>query len=153
MGLPIAVSYTFGTATSSIPLTNLDANFTTLVTSINSLGNGTYSFSALSSTGDATFTGTGQIKVPAGSTAQRSATPINGMFRYNSSLGIFEGYSNGAWSSVGGGAAANVFYVNSNTLSTNYSIASGNNAMSTGPITIATGVTVTVPSGSKWVVL
>jgi hypothetical protein len=39
---------------------------------------------------------------------------------------------------------------NSATISSNYSITSGNNALSSGPVTIATGVTVTVPSGSVW---
>lgn len=45
------------------------------------------------------------------------------------------------------------FYVNSQTVSTSYSIPSGSSAMSAGPISVSSGVTVTVPSGSKWVVL
>ena len=44
-------------------------------------------------------------------------------------------------------------YEHSASISTNYTIGSGNNAMSTGPITVASGVSVTVPSGSRWVVL
>lgn len=44
-------------------------------------------------------------------------------------------------------------YVNSNTVSANYTFSSGTNGMSSGPVTIANGVTVTVASGSKWVVL
>jgi hypothetical protein len=42
-----------------------------------------------------------------------------------------------------------------NTLAINqsYSISTGSSAHSTGPITIATGVTVTIPTGSKWVLL
>ena len=39
------------------------------------------------------------------------------------------------------------------TVSTNYSISSGNNAISGGPITVNSGVTVTVPSGSVWTVV
>lgn len=42
---------------------------------------------------------------------------------------------------------------NSATISANYTIGTGNNAMSTGPITVSSGVTVTVPSGSNWVIL
>ena len=42
---------------------------------------------------------------------------------------------------------------NSATISANYTIGTGNNAQSAGPITINTGVTVTVPSGSTWVVV
>jgi hypothetical protein len=44
-------------------------------------------------------------------------------------------------------------YEHSNTISANYSIASGSSAMSTGAMTINSGVTVTVPSGSRWVIL
>lgn len=46
-----------------------------------------------------------------------------------------------------------VFYENSQTVTTNYTITSGKNAMSAGDISIASGVTVTVPSGSKWTVV
>lgn len=49
--------------------------------------------------------------------------------------------------------ATNGIYANSQTVSSNYTIASGDSAMSAGPITVASGVTVTVSSGSKWVVL
>lgn len=38
------------------------------------------------------------------------------------------------------------------TVNTNYSVSSGNNAISGGPVTVASGVTVTVPSGSVWTV-
>jgi len=49
--------------------------------------------------------------------------------------------------------ASNGIIVNSKTVANNYSIASGSNAMSVGPVTVATGKSVTVPSGSRWVVL
>jgi hypothetical protein len=38
-----------------------------------------------------TLNGTGSVKVPAGTTAQRDGSPAAGMFRYNSSLAQFEG--------------------------------------------------------------
>ena len=44
--------------------------------------------------------GTGSVLVPAGNTSQRSLGPINGMFRYNSQTGTFEGYANNAWGSI-----------------------------------------------------
>lgn len=53
---------------------------------------------------------------------------------------------------IGGGNDA-VFYENENTVTTSYTITSGKNAMSAGDITIADGVTVTVPSGSRWVIV
>ena len=49
--------------------------------------------------------------------------------------------------------ASNGLVVNSNTVSASYSIPSGSSATSTGPMTIGSGVTVTVPTGSRWVVL
>ena len=42
---------------------------------------------------------------------------------------------------------------NTQTIATSYTITTGSSAMSTGPITIASGVTVTIPSGSRWVIL
>lgn len=49
--------------------------------------------------------------------------------------------------------ASNGLLVNSNTVSASYSIPSGSSAIGAGPITVASGVTVTIPSGSRWVVL
>ena len=49
--------------------------------------------------------------------------------------------------------ASNGIIENNATISTSYTITTGNNAHSTGPITVASGVTVTVPSGSNWVIL
>ena len=48
--------------------------------------------------------------------------------------------------------AGNGLFVNSATISTNYTIPSGSNAGSFGPVAVASGVTVTVPSGSVWTV-
>jgi hypothetical protein len=50
-------------------------------------------------------------------------------------------------------SASNGLVVNSASVSASYSIPSGSNAMSVGPVTVASGQTVTVPSGSRWVVL
>ena len=49
--------------------------------------------------------------------------------------------------------ASNGIHVNSQTVAASYSIPSGSSGMSAGPITIASGQTVTVPSGSRWVVV
>ena len=53
----------------------------------------------------------------------------------------------------GGGAATTVYAEHANTLSENLSIASGNNAVSGGPITVGTGGSVTVPTGSTWTIV
>ena len=195
--------------------------------------------STLSVTGDTTMAGnlavngTGQIKLPNGTTAQRSATPAVGSVRYNTTLQTFEGYSTysgqtistitnstttatlttatnhnltsgtfvtvsgatpsayngtfsitvtgdatftytmltdpagsatvvgsykvGVWGQIGGGATGNggdqVFVENSQTVTASYEIPVGKNASTVSPITINGGVVVTVPSGSRWVVL
>jgi hypothetical protein len=44
-------------------------------------------------------------------------------------------------------------YEHEHTIDANYSITSGSNAMSAGPITISSGVSVTVPTGSTWVIV
>jgi len=43
-------------------------------------------------------------------------------------------------------------YEHAHTIASNYSISSGNNAMSAGPVTINSSISVTVPSGSTWVI-
>ena len=52
-----------------------------------------------------------------------------------------------------GGGSDKVFVENDKTVNSNYTISSNRNAESVGPITIASGVTVTVPNGQRWVVL
>lgn len=49
--------------------------------------------------------------------------------------------------------ASNGLLVNNLTVGTTYTIPTGYSATSAGPITVSSGVTVTVPSGSRWVVL
>ena len=49
-----------------------------------------------------------------------------------------------------GGSTDQVFYENDQTITTNYTITSNKNAMTAGPITINSGVTVTIPTGSEW---
>jgi hypothetical protein len=49
--------------------------------------------------------------------------------------------------------ASNGLLINNRTIGTSYSIPAGYSATSSGPITLSGGVAVTVPSGSRWVVL
>ena len=111
-----------------------------------------------------TFTGkiihnyTSSLNIPSGTTAQRDGSPAVGMFRHNSTLNQFEGYNNGAWGAIGGGAGATgggtdeVFFESDTNVTTNYTITSGKNAHTVSPV-IDSGVTVTVPSGSLFVIL
>lgn len=84
-------------------------------------------------------------------------TPVTGMIRFNSTLTSFEGYNGTQWGTIGGGATGGgpdaVFNLNDKVITTSYTIASTKNANSVGPLTLNSGVTVTVSSGSRWVVL
>jgi hypothetical protein len=190
------------------------------------IGDGSFS-------GNLAVNGTGQVKLPNGTTAQRSATPTVGSVRFNTTLQTFEGYSTysgqtissitrvtttatlttaanhnlttgtfitvsgatpveyngtfsitvttptaftytmlatpsgsaspvgsyivGVWGQIGGGATGNngdqVFIENNQVITASYQIPAGRNASTVSPITINSGVVVTVPSGSRWVVL
>ena len=105
-------------------------------------------------TGNASINSTGAIKVPVGTTAQRP-TAATGKIRYNTTLSQYEGYDGSSWSLLGGGATGGggdqVFVENTTTVTTSYSLPTGKNAVSVGAITINSGVTVTVPSGQRWV--
>ena len=96
---------------------------------------------------------TGAAVIPTGTTANRPGVPTEGHFRRNSELGQWEGYDGSQWSGIGGasGGGGNPFcYENDITVTTNYTITTGKNAMSAGPIKIADGITVTIPDGSTW---
>ena len=57
----------------------------------------------ISTTADgADIGGTGSLKIPVGTTAQRSGSPTAGDLRYNTTTGGFEGYST-SWGELGGG--------------------------------------------------
>ena len=109
--------------------------------------------------GNINMTGTGAIDVAAGTTGQRPGSPSNGMFRYNSTDGAFEGYASGAWGAIGGsggatgGGSDQIFYENGQTVTTDYELTASTNAMSAGPISINSSVTVTVPSGQVWTIV
>jgi hypothetical protein len=49
--------------------------------------------------------------------------------------------------------ASNGIVVNSQTVSADYTISSGNNGMSAGTVSVASGITVTIASGSVWTVV
>jgi hypothetical protein len=192
----MSVPYTFATATTSIPLSQLDSNFATPVTignvaiqlgnTVTTIGNLTLtnvtanltagsidnvpigattpsnatfvtinaSNANLSNiTSNVAFTSNGAVYLPTGNTAQRPSAPVTGAFRYNTTSNSFEGYNGTIWGGVGGAQANGVIQINNTVVSTSYTIASGQNGLSVGPVTINSGVTVNVSSGQRWVVL
>ena len=102
------------------------------------------------------FTSSGAVKLPTGVTADRPSAQ-GGMLRFNSETNLFEGYNGSSWGSIGGGAAGGgsdeVFYENGKSVTSDYTISVNSNASSTGPLSIQTGVAVTVPSGSRWSII
>jgi hypothetical protein len=113
------------------------------------LGNGTNSSTRLA-------IGTnGYLLTSNGTTASWAAAPV--------SLPSQSGYAGkylttdgttASWATVAsGGSASNGIFQNATTVNTNETISSGNNGFSVGPMTIASGIAVTVASGQRWVVI
>jgi len=105
-------------------------------------------------------TSTAAIQIPSGTTLEQPATPSIGQIRYNTDNNGFEGYSGSpaAWQSIGGdmptgGGNDKVFYLNSQDVTVDYTLPVtplAKNSVSAGPITVAAGITVTVPAGQSW---
>ena len=96
---------------------------------------------------------TGAAALPAGTELQRP-TGSAGHLRFNSDTSSFEGFDGTSWGSIGGGASAGgAIYENSQSITADYTLTANTNGMSAGPITIDSGVTVTIPSGSTWVIV
>ena len=109
-------------------------------------------------TGKVTHNYTSSLTIPSGTTAQRDGSPAVGMFRHNSTLNQFEGYNNGAWGAIGGGAGATgggtdeVFFESDQAVTTSYTLSSGKHAHTVSP-TINNGVSVVVPNNAILVIL
>ena len=99
---------------------------------------------------------TGSAELPTGTEAQRDGSPSAGYIRFNTDVDQFEGYNGTTWASVGGGATgggSDTWAVeHDNTITQSYTIGTGKNVISAGPLTVNSGATVTVPSGSTWVI-
>jgi hypothetical protein len=99
-------------------------------------------------------------------TATNIAGGAAGRIPYNTSSGVTafvavgtsgqvlqsNGTSAPSWVAPSGAQAGGVIYENSLVISSNYTLTSGRNGMSVGPITVSSGASVTVPSGQRWIV-
>jgi hypothetical protein len=112
----------------------------------------------------------GSAVLPSGTTAERDASPSAGFIRFNSTEGSFEGYDGTEWGAIGGAAGGffkgengaigdpdtgpgDIFRINEQTLNTSVTIDADENASCTGPLTVASGVTLTVSSGGTLAVI
>jgi hypothetical protein len=86
-----------------------------------------------------------------------TAAVSEGMFAYLEDTDELVYYDGSAWAPFAagakGGGTDQVFYENGTAVTTSYSITSGSNAMTAGPISIGTAATVTVPAGSVWTIV
>jgi len=140
LAMPAATTSVSGYLTST-DWTTFNGKQATLVSGTNIK---TINGSTLLGSGDLTVTGT-----PAGSTTQvqynnAGAFGANSGFTFNSTTGLM---------AVPAIQASNGLVLNAATNTTSYTIPTGDNAMSVGPFTVATSTSITVPSGSRWVVL
>ena len=97
-------------------------------------------FSTPTFTGDVTCSSTGFIQIPAGTTAQRPSSPIAGEIRYNTTIGQYEGYTNG----IPGQTISGISHVSAvATLTT-----TATHGLATGASVVVSGATPTQYNGS-----
>ena len=205
----MAVPYVFGTATTAIPLSQLDSNFNTTITLGNTaiqLGNVVTTLNNITlSNATVSSVSTPITIVQGGTGANTATTAFNALApsqTTNSGKYLTTDGTNSSWATVVSGASisndtststnvyplfanvttgvpttvftgntkllykpstgelqstamvsSNGITVNANTVAADYTIAAANNGMSAGPITVNSGITVTVSSGSTWVVV
>jgi len=185
-----AVPNVFQNATTTLPLSQLDSNFTTITNELNDLNNysnfsldtGTanaivcnfpagittttiatgceISFEAANANTGATtllvqvnsvtiLAATG-VKNEDGSALSGAEFRVGGIYTvvYDGTYWVLAGGGGG-----GGAEAGGAIYENTQSINANYTITTNKNGFSVGPITVASGVTVTVPSGSRYVIM
>jgi len=142
-GNPIAVDITSGTG--------VDGTYS--VATVTGTNTFTYTAGTSLTTSGNILVACGSLVLPVGTTTQRNSPAATGMVRFNTTQTQFEGYNGTVWTSIGGAQAGGAVYENKQTISADYTMTTNFNGESVGPITIDSGVTVTIPSGSRWVVL
>ena len=94
----------------------------------------------------------GYAKPPSYIADNISFTPGGNIAATNVQDALIEVDAEGGGGATGGGTDE-VFFENEQSIDSTYTITSNKNAMSAGPVEIANGVTIEIPSGSVWVVL
>jgi hypothetical protein len=105
-GNPVVTGTTISSTWANTTLTDIA---TALTNSVATDGQTPITGALIGTSGTVTFGGVGQTRIPSGTTAQRSASPQDGMIRFNTDLQQYEGYRNGSWSIFGNGAGGTLF--------------------------------------------
>ena len=77
---------------------------------------------------------------------------ITGTIVNSSNVAFTAGGGSGGGGATGGDGDQ-IFYENHSAITANYTITSGRNAMTVGPVTVGNAVVITIPDGSRWVIL
>ena len=96
---------------------------------------------------------TGYLRIPGGTSNERPITPQNGDIRYNETTSSYEGYSNGFWGGIGGAMASGAIIETNQVITDDYTLTSGKNGLSVGPVILNDGVSITVPDGARWAIV
>lgn len=95
---------------------------------------------------------TGSAILPSGTSAQRDGSPQFGYTRANSTTGLVEWWNSTAWTTLGGASAGGVIYENTRVINENFTGTASRSGHTVGPLTVATGKTLTVPTGEALLV-
>ena len=148
-----------GNALKIVSGTEIDTEFSNIETAVNTKADTSVILPKAGGelTGDVTNTSTGSFQVSQGTTAQRPAGTANGRLRYNSTEAAFEGYTAAGWGEIGGGGPSlgtdSVIRTNAQVINEDITIPANTNGSTIGDITVNAGKTVTVSSGSTWVII
>lgn len=107
------------------------------------------------SNGNIAITPNGTGKVVIDGISHPTADGTNGQALVTNGSGVlsFSTISSGGGGGATGGGSDEIFYENDQTVTTDYTVTASHNAVTAGPITVNNGITVTIPSGVRWVVV
>ena len=95
----------------------------------------------------------GDVLFYGGTDYERLAAGTSGYFLKTLGSGADPAWAEVPAGAPTGGGSEKVFYENENSVDTDYTLTTNYNAVSAGPVTVASGVTVTIPAGQAWVIV
>jgi len=95
----------------------------------------------------------GDVLFYGGTDYERLAAGTSGYFLKTLGSGADPAWAEVPAGAPTGGGTEKVFYENENSVDTDYTLTTNYNAVSAGPVTVASGVTVTIPAGQAWVIV